>query len=615
MLCLRGLGVTSFNHRVLLFNCHLLEKKRNTFQIAVSKNGFDFVNFKKWGEIVKKQGKQEKVKDCQDFRISKTEASYFLTYKIRQGKSYRLCGAFWGGFSHWQKTGEMADIKETGMVVPRYRYQGKYILYFGEKAIRIAQSADLVNWRVLDKPIFTLPEKLLKKGVRLKIGTFIPTEEGILLIYYFYQNSRRPRDYSLKAIIFDKNNPGKILEELSEPIWQQGENWKDKTVYPLGIVKIKQRLIAYWQTSKGEIFALHCPYFKLGTSFLEKSRFFPLLRKFIKNPILKPQKEHRWESKAVFNAAADYDGKKVRFIYRAVGDDDVSVWGYASTKDGFHIDERLKEPIYAPGQSFEGGLANFQQPGLPFYLSGGGGFGGCEDPRITKIGDRFYVIYVAFDGGSPPRLAITSIDEEDFLAHRWSWEKPVLISPPGIVDKSGCLLPEKIKGQYVIFHRVFPDILIDFVESLDFDGKTFLKGEYKIPPRQNCWDSRKIGVGATPIKTDDGWLVVYNAVDDKDDSRYKIGAMLLKINDPTRVRYRCAEPVLEPTEPYENEGLKYGVVYPCGAAVIDKTLFVYYGASDETVALSTAPLNEFLNKLKSTGMPKLTSRFERVNLW
>jgi len=69
-----------------------------------------------------------------------------------------------------------------------------------------------------------------------------------------------------------------------------------------------------------------------------------------------------------------------------------------------------------------------------------------------------------------------------------------------MVDKSGCILPEKVDGKYVIFHRVYPDILIDFVDDLNFDGTKWLKGEFKIAPRPTMWDSRKIGVGAPRSK-------------------------------------------------------------------------------------------------------------------
>ncbi len=58
-------------------------------------------------------------------------------------------------------------------------------------------------------------------------------------------------------------------------------------------------------------------------------------------------------------------------------------------------------------------------------------------------------------------------------------EKPVLISPPDVVDKNACIFPEKINGKYVIMHRIYPNILIDYVDDLEFDGKTWLKNEFK----------------------------------------------------------------------------------------------------------------------------------------
>ena len=84
--------------------------------------------------------------------------------------------------------------------------------------------------------------------------------------------------------------------------------------------------------------------------------------------------------------------------------------------------------------------------------------------------------------GNLLRIAISWIPLSAFSKKQWKkWSKPVLISPPGVVDKSAALFPEEINGKYVIFHRIFPDILIDFVDSLDdFKGKTYLKGQYRI---------------------------------------------------------------------------------------------------------------------------------------
>ncbi len=214
--------------------------------------------------------------------------------------------------------------------------------------------------------------------------------------------------------------------------------------------------------------------------------------------------------------------------------------------------------------------------------------------------------YVYFDGFNPPRIAITSISVKNLLDKRWLWEKPVLISPPGVVDKSACILPEKINGKYVIFHRIFPNILIDFVDSLDFSDGQYLKGQHKITPRsQLWWDSRKIGAGAPPIKTKDGWLLIYQAVDDKDSGKYLVGAMLLDLEDPTKVLYRSKSPIIEPDMWYDNEGFKAGVVYPCGAVAVDNQLFVYYGGADSHVCVATTKIDKFLDQLKTTGKPEI----------
>jgi predicted GH43/DUF377 family glycosyl hydrolase len=343
-----------------------------------------------------------------------------------------------------------------------------------------------------------------------------------------------------------------------------------------------------------------------------ETKAIPVLERFDGNPILEPQPRHWWESKAAFNPGAIYEQGKVHIVYRAIGDSDVSVLGYASSMDGFHIDERLDKPIYVPREPFEGaGLVypTATNPQVTYfsteddeeeeedYVSGGGGWGGCEDPRLTKINDRVFMTYVAFDGYSPPRVALTSIHIDDFLDKNWQWQQPVLISPPGVIDKNACILPEKIKSKYVIFHRIFPDILIDFVDDLDFDGTTrWLKGEFRIRPRAAYWDSRKVGAGAPPIKTKDGWLLIYQAVGERDPGRYKIGAMLLDLKDPTKVLARLEEPILEPQVWYENEGWKSGVIYPCGAVVIKDCLLVYYGGADRVACVASAKLDELLDR-------------------
>jgi len=329
----------------------------------------------------------------------------------------------------------------------------------------------------------------------------------------------------------------------------------------------------------------------------------PALHKPLENPIIAPIKEHKWESRQTFNPAVLFEDGKAHLLYRAIGEDGVSRLGYAASYDGINIDERLKKPVF----TYSSGTSNYlkAKPYHVFEYISGGSWAGCEDPRITRIGDTVYMLFVSFDGRNIPRLAITSIGLEDFLKKRWKWGGVKIISPPGVIDKSGCLFPEKIKGKYVILHRIFPNILIDFVDDLNFKEGQYLKGEYSIKVRKNYWDSRKIGAGAPPIKTKYGWLLIYYGVDNLDPSKYKIGAMLLDLKNPANVLYRTDEPILEPIEWYEQEGHKAGVVYPCGAVIIGGDLFVFYGGADTVVCVATANFEEFLQALIHTKKPKL----------
>jgi len=182
-----------------------------------------------------------------------------------------------------------------------------------------------------------------------------------------------------------------------------------------------------------------------------------------------------------------------------------------------------------------------------------------------------------------------------------------------MIVKSGCIFPEKIKRKYAILYRIFPDIWIDYVESLEFREGEFLKGRPIIHIRKHEWDSGKIGAGAPPIKTPYGWLLIYYAVDKKDPSKYKIGAMILDSKDPERVLNRTSRPILEPTEWYENTGHKFGIAYPCGAVVKDGNLIIYYGGADSYVCVASTNFDEFLDKLRSQRQPELYKGIAKMN--
>lgn len=335
------------------------------------------------------------------------------------------------------------------------------------------------------------------------------------------------------------------------------------------------------------------------------------LKRSPRNPIIEPR-QYPFESKATFNPSAFHAHSKTHLVYRAIGDDDSSVLGYAASKDGYNISERLPYFIYKRPN-------NFFRPDLSMspidYISGGGWNGGCEDPRLTLLGDTVYMLYTAFDGWGSVRITLTSIKLNDFENKKWNWTNPVLISPPGEIHKNWVLFPEKIAGKYAILHSFTPKILIDYFDSLDeLDGKNkFIKSNNSRPvDSSRTWDSWFRGVGPAPIKTDLGWLVLYHAMDHKNPDRYRMGALILDLKDPKKILYRSEHPILEPEEYYENNGYKWGVVYSCGAVVKDGVLFVYYGGADKVIGVASIGLADLLADLKKHKVTKLKKQVTRI---
>jgi len=316
-------------------------------------------------------------------------------------------------------------------------------------------------------------------------------------------------------------------------------------------------------------------------------------------PIIAPKAENDWESWQTFNPGAVLFDGKVHFLYRAIGSDGVSRMGYAVSSDGFKIDERSSQPVYE--HQIKKHTFNV------FSYFSGGSWGGSEDPRLVRVDDEdvLYMTYTACDNGL--RVGLTSIKLDDFLNRKWKWKPPVLISPPDEVHKNWLIFPEKVNGKYAILHSIKPEIKIEYLDSLEFDEEDYIKSSWGGGPQKKGWDKWLRGAGAPPLKTRDGWLLFYHAMDD-DWSKYKVGVMLLDLKDPTKVLHRSKQPILEPKEHYENSGYKPGVVYVSGAVIKDSNLLVYYGASDSYVCIAHANLKKFLGDLKKNVAPKFKQK-------
>lgn len=332
------------------------------------------------------------------------------------------------------------------------------------------------------------------------------------------------------------------------------------------------------------------------------------IKRHTKNPVMSPQAWNEWENSGTFNPAAIIDKNgRVHILYRAIGSDGISRIGYASSKDGLHFDERLSYPVFLMQNPRQNIPQEKERRFDPILYASGGSWGGTEDPRLVEIDGKIYMTFNAFDGWDYIRIAVTSINSKDFYNKRWHWKKPLFLSPRGQVNKNWLIFPEKINGKFAILHSMTPTVQIDYVDRLEdlHLEKVKIKSHFGSKVPRESWDTWVRGAGPPPIKTRHGWLVLYHAMDKRDPHiGYKLGAMLLDLNNPRKIIARSPSPLLTPNEWYENDW-KPGVVYACGAAVRDGTLYVYYGGGDKHVCIAHTELDQLLNWLIKEGKNNL----------
>lgn len=285
------------------------------------------------------------------------------------------------------------------------------------------------------------------------------------------------------------------------------------------------------------------------------------LKRFSKDPILSPRKTNSWESAAVFNAAAIFDNGLVHMIYRATDISSsgregayINSLGYAVSKNGVDFN-RLEKPILTNDNAQESR--------------------GPEDPRIVKIDGTFYMMYTGFGGRYDGDYRICFATSKNLID--WNRQGIVLDEP----NKDASLFPEKINGQFVMFHRRPPDIWL----ATSTDLAAWSNHLPIIPINEDSkWENIKVGIAGPPIKTSVGWFLIYHAVDK--NMVYRLGALLLDLNEPRTVINRQKDPIFEPTLDWELYGHVNNVVFSCGQVVMDDEIYVYYGGADNAIGLA-----------------------------
>lgn len=214
---------------------------------------------------------------------------------------------------------------------------------------------------------------------------------------------------------------------------------------------------------------------------------------------------------------------------------------------------------------------------------------GIEDCRVTKIDDTYQLTFTEV---SSYGVGVGLIQTKDWK----TFDHKGMILPPH--NKDCAIFEEKINGKYYALHRPSSPQLggnyIWIAESPDLEH--WGKHQCIATSRKGFWDSARVGAGAAPVKTKEGWLEIYHGANEK--HRYCLGALLLDLNDPTKVIARSEQPLVEPTAEYELTGFFGNVVFTNGHLVEGDKIKMYYGASDEVICGAELSISEILNTLK-----------------
>jgi predicted GH43/DUF377 family glycosyl hydrolase len=322
-----------------------------------------------------------------------------------------------------------------------------------------------------------------------------------------------------------------------------------------------------------------------------------------------------FESEGVLNPAVIKVGNTIHMFYRAVTKDNYSTIGYCNFSSPLKLETRNVKPLLIPQADYE--------------------FHGLEDPRIVLIEGIYYLTYTAYNGINPLGALATSTD----LIH---WRKNGIIVPQityeefkhfaeirGIIsekytrfnnnqikyeehdrksflwDKNLVLFPRKIDNNFFFIHRIKPDIqIVVAIEkfedlSIDFWQNYFAHfDEYVVLAPKYDHEVSYIGGGCPPIETEDGWLVIYHGVRDSIKGYiYAACVALLDLKNPQIEIARLPYPLFVPEKTWELKGEVNNVCFPTGAIVEGDSLYIYYGAADERIALASVSLNELLKEL------------------
>lgn len=267
-------------------------------------------------------------------------------------------------------------------------------------------------------------------------------------------------------------------------------------------------------------------------------------------------------------------------VFRAEQTNGIPFVYFGRSKDGLHWDFDREKVEFTDEKG---------RPFMPPY---------AYDPRLVKIEDTYYAIWCQDAFGATIGMAKT----EDFK----TWTR--LENPFLPFNRNAVLFPRKIHDRYMILsrpsdsgHTPFGDIYLSESPDLTYWGKH----RHVMGKSPRWWESVKIGAGAMPIETDQGWLVFYHGVTGTCNGFvYSIGGAILDQDEPSKVKYRCATFLLTPETWYEERGFVPNVCFPCATLHDAATgrIAIYYGAADSYVAVAFTTLDEMMDYIRENSV-------------
>ncbi|MBK7968786.1 MAG: pesticidal protein Cry7Aa [Bacteroidetes bacterium] len=340
----------------------------------------------------------------------------------------------------------------------------------------------------------------------------------------------------------------------------------------------------------------------------------------VKHGILLSKSDLGFEHDGVLNPGVIRVNDEVHMFYRAVGKGNYSSLGYCVFKGPHELTYRSDIPVIFPQFAYENH--------------------GVEDPRITKIGDVYYLTYTAYDGLNALGAYATSTDLTKFVKqgilvpmmgfHEFAHfagavhalnEKYYRFNNPGLITdaikaqryvwyEDDIFFRGLINNKFVFLHRMKPDIQIVKVDSLEELNHEFWQNyllkfhEHIVLTPENPHEVSYIGGGCPPIETKAGWLLIYHGVYDTPTGYvYTACAALLDLNNPQIELSRLPYPLFQPELEWELSGEVNNVCFPTGAVVFAERHYIYYGAADERIATVSIVLEDLINEVLMHSKP------------